>query len=166
MLDDIGLAVRGDFAAIVSIRSTIDLNDLLKAVIVTVEAELGQHNRFALSVPTGIQVTGDAVSLKRAFHEILSNAVRFSKQETSIQVRAELEDSTVKVEITDQGIGIPQDEQARIMTPFFRGSNINERGGLGLGLTLAHDVVKAHQGTLNVSSQERIGTTVTVSLPS
>jgi PAS domain S-box-containing protein len=165
MLDDIGLAVRGDFAAIDSIRSTINMLDLLKAVIVTVEAELEQPQRFALNAATGLQVTGDGVSLKRAFHEILLNAARFSNQGTSIQVQAELEDRAVKVQIADQGIGIPLDEQARIMTPFFRGSNINERGGLGLGLTLAHDVITAHQGTLNVSSQEGAGTTVTVSLP-
>lgn len=165
MLDDIGLAVRGEFAAIDTVRSTIDLMDLLKAEILTVEAELEQQPRFALSVPTGLQVTGDVVSLKRAFHEVLSNAARFSNQGTSIQVQAELEDRSVKVQITDQGIGIPLDEQARILTPFFRGSNINERGGLGLGLTLAHDVITAHQGRLRVSSQEGAGTTVTVTLP-
>ncbi len=67
MLDDIGLAVRGDFAAPDSIRSTINLMDILKAVIVTVETELEQQQRFALSVDTGLQVTGDVVSLKRAF---------------------------------------------------------------------------------------------------
>jgi len=165
MLDDIGLAVRGEFAAIDSVRSTIDLMDLLKAETVTVEAELEQQPRFVLNVPTGLQVTGDVVSLKRAFHEVLSNAARFSNQGTSIQVQAELEDRAVKVQIIDQGIGIPLDEQARIMTPFFRGSNINERGGLGLGLTLAHDVITAHQGRLRVSSQEGAGTTVTVTLP-
>ncbi len=165
MLDDIGLAVRGEFAAIDTVRSTFDLMDLLKAEIVTVEAELEQQPRFALSVPTGLQVTGDVVSLKRAFHEILSNAARFSNQGTSIQVQAELEDRAVKVQITDAGIGIPLDEQARILTPFFRGSNINERGGLGLGLTLASDVITAHQGRLRVSSQEGAGTTVTVTLP-
>lgn len=165
MLDDIGLAVRGEFAAIDTVRSTINLMDLLKAEAVTVEAELEQQPRFALSVPAGLQVTGDVVSLKRAFHEILSNAARFSNQGTSIQVQAELEDRDVKVQITDQGIGIPLDDQARILTPFFRGSNINERGGLGLGLTLAHDVITAHQGRLIVSSQEGAGTTVTATLP-
>lgn len=166
MLDNISVVVRSDSDTHGRIKDIINLLDLLKEVVIAVEAELDQSNRFVLNVPESLHFHGDTIRLKQAFREIFMNAARYSGRDTFIQVRAELQETTVKIQIKDQGIGIPPDEQARIMEPFFRGSNINERGGLGLGLPLAHDVVKAHEGRLSVSSQEHVGTTVTVSLPS
>lgn len=72
-------------------------------------------------------------------------------------------DGTITIRIRDNGVGIPADEQARIFEPFFTTKPMGE--GTGLGLSLSHDIVKSHGGTLQAQSQEGEGTEFVVTLP-
>ena len=74
-------------------------------------------------------------------------------------------DSSINVQITDEGIGILPHERQRLTEPFFRGSNIGEISGLGLGLTIARSAVEAHGGTITFEDLEGHMTTVTIWIP-
>jgi signal transduction histidine kinase len=69
------------------------------------------------------------------------------------------------LQVKDQGIGIPLEDQAHLFETFHRASNIRNIPGTGLGLAIVKRSVDSHGGTINVSSQVGVGTTVTVTLP-
>ena len=73
--------------------------------------------------------------------------------------------SFLEMEIADQGVGIPEEEQAHVFEPFFRGSNVGMRRGIGLGLDIVSDALRLLQGTVTLSSNLGEGTTVLVKIP-
>lgn len=77
----------------------------------------------------------------------------------------EYQEDTIVFRITDQGIGIPAEDQAKLFTCFHRGANVGKVPGTGLGLSIAKQCIEAHQGTIAVQSEVEKGTTFTVTLP-
>jgi signal transduction histidine kinase len=112
-------------------------------------------------------VIGDVTHLERVVSNLLSNAAKFSRPRSRIVVRLEPVGSELQLTVTDSGIGIPEAEQSRIFSRFFRSSlaMADEIQGTGLGLSLVQTVVEWHQGSVWVDSVEGQGTTVTVRLP-
>lgn len=165
MLDDIGMVIRGSFVSEKLQKSRICLQEIIEDVI----GKLGKNDypqeRFELNLHEGLIIHGDYGNLKRAFYEIISNAARFSEHNTPIQIQATASDEQVRLQVSDQGIGIHSDDVAHAFEPFFRGRNIDEIGGLGLGLTIAQAVIQAHQGTIELESQLGTGTRITVTIP-
>jgi signal transduction histidine kinase len=100
-------------------------------------------------------IRADAVKLEQVFSNLIGNALKFTPQggKVSIVTRNETSDKLV-VEVSDTGIGISADALSRIFSPFEQGdSSIHSRyGGLGLGLSIARTLMKAHGGTLEVES--------------
>jgi two-component system, OmpR family, phosphate regulon sensor histidine kinase PhoR len=113
------------------------------------------------------QVIADRGHIQRVVHNLLTNALKFSRREGRITVRLAADDETVVLSVADTGIGIPADEQERVFARFFRSSlsMAGEIQGAGLGLALVQTVVEWHGGTVEVASVEAEGTTVTVRLP-
>ena len=101
------------------------------------------------------------------FENLLSNAVKYSPEGGNIQFDL-ICDPIKKVAtfyIQDQGIGIPEADQARLFESFYRASNVQSIQGTGLGLVIVKRCVDAHRGQINVASQVGIGTKFTVVLP-
>lgn len=98
---------------------------------------------------------------------LLSNAVKYSPQGETIRfdLICDQTEGIATFCIQDLGIGIPQSEQAHLFESFYRASNAKTIQGTGLGLVIVKNCVDAHQGTINVSSQEGKGTTFTIVLP-
>ncbi len=122
---------------------------------------------FAVTVdvaPDLPPVRGDRTALRLALDNVVDNAIRYSGPVKALNVIARGADDTVVLEITDRGIGIPQDELALVTRRFFRGRGA-KAGGSGLGLTIAHRIVTDHVGTLALFSAPGGGTTVRISLP-
>jgi two-component system phosphate regulon sensor histidine kinase PhoR len=109
----------------------------------------------------------DKVEMERVVLNLLSNAVKFSHDGDRITVRLRREGAEVALSVTDTGIGIPDEEQGRLFSRFFRSSLAvaEEIQGSGLGLTLVQSVVEWHDGTVELDSVEGEGTTVTIRLP-
>jgi PAS domain S-box-containing protein len=163
MLDQIGLVINGNFKPSKLYRDWTDIAVLCQQAATDVEAQVNQKDRFALEMPASAIFYADEQVIRAAIIHILRNAVRFSSD--SIMLQLEQGDSGITLRVVDTGIGILPDEQQRIFEPFYRGSNIDEIGGLGLGLTLAQAAIEAHNGTIRVSSAPAQGTIVTVWLP-
>jgi heavy metal sensor kinase len=113
-----------------------------------------------------ITVIGDKLRLQQLFTNLIDNAIKYT-QEGSIRITIEKREDNARVQVTDTGIGIPQEEQEKIFNRFYRieKSRSKETGGVGLGLSIAEWIVQAHQGRIEVESELNRGSTFTVYLP-
>lgn len=118
-------------------------------------------------IPAPAMVSGNALSFKEAITNLLLNAIKYTPQHGTVSARTERLDNSVVVEISDTGIGVPPEEQARIFEEFYRASNARqvEPEGDGLGLSLVKRVVEMHAGTISFSSRLGSGTTFRIVLP-
>ncbi|MGC9348431.1 MAG: sensor histidine kinase [Anaerolineae bacterium] len=110
-----------------------------------------------------ITATANADALKQVLLILVDNAVKHA--EGPIQLRLDEDDDCVNISIQDSGPGIPPDLQDRLFDRFHRGDVSRSTPGFGLGLSIAHALTKAQQGTLQVESEPGKGSTFTVRLP-
>ncbi|CAN5286865.1 ATP-binding protein [soil metagenome] len=115
----------------------------------------------------GSQVYGDEGLLVLALHNLIANAVQYSPEGTRIGVGVRVHEGIVEIAVTDQGIGIPEEDLGRVFERFFRVDQARSRntGGTGLGLSIVKHVVENHGGDLRVWSQTGHGSTFTIRLP-
>ena len=141
--------------------------DMDKLCQETIHALQGRVKRKFSYTLHGINrdILADSHLTQQMLTSLLSNAVKFSKEGSEVTVTLSHTPDHMKLEIRDTGIGIPEKEQARLFEPFFRASNVDAVGGTGLGLALTKHGVDLHDGTITVSSQQGVGTTVAVTLP-
>lgn len=107
----------------------------------------------------------DKFLLKNILTNLLSNAIEYSPHDAEIQLSAELKKDTLKIRVTDQGIGIPENEQHQIFKRFYRGQNANNVEGTGLGLNIAKKYIRLLKGTIEFTSQLNKGTTFIAIIP-
>lgn len=98
------------------------------------------------------QVVTDYTHLQRLIMNLLSNAIKFSEADQLVEVEWGVVDKQFLIVVRDSGIGIPLEDQDRIFDIFYRGSNIETRRGLGLGLSIVKTIVTAFNGTIRVES--------------
>ncbi len=108
-------------------------------------------------------VSGDDFLLKTAFSNIIENACKYSGDH-SVDVDIEFTDEGLSVIFTDRGIGIPQEDLEHISEPFHRGSNVGAPGH-GIGLSLVFQIIKNHNGSVDIGSVPGQGTTVRLGFP-
>lgn len=121
--------------------------------------------------PSGLVVRGDRVQLISGIGNLVDNAVKYSEHGSTVVVTASASgapDSGVVLSIEDEGIGIPESDLDRIFERFYRVDRGRGRdtGGTGLGLSIVRHVVRNHNGTIKVTSEEGVGTTFVMALPS
>jgi two-component system sensor histidine kinase ArlS len=109
-------------------------------------------------------VYGNGELLFTAIKNIVSNACKYS-DEHKAYIRLQVNEDEVIVYIEDHGIGIPQSELKYIFQPFYRVNNTSANSGFGLGLSLAHRIIKLHKGTIDVNSEPGRGTLFALTLP-
>jgi signal transduction histidine kinase len=121
--------------------------------------------KIDVDVPAEIPaVRADRVAIGLLLNNLVDNAIRYSKDTRSLRIQASSENDRVVLEVTDKGIGIPQDEIAWVTRKFYRGRR-SPSGGSGLGLAIAERIAVDHRGTLEIRSVVEGGTTVRVTLP-
>ncbi|RAM50194.1 MAG: histidine kinase [Hapalosiphonaceae cyanobacterium JJU2] len=96
---------------------------------------------------------------------LLLNAIKYSPQGGNIYLLLKCELEATIFQVKDEGIGIPQPEQQKIYEPFYRGQNVEDIVGTGLGLAVVKKCVELHQGEIFVESKVGVGTTFTVKIP-
>jgi two-component system phosphate regulon sensor histidine kinase PhoR len=121
-----------------------------------------------IRLPEGLpNVRGDSNGLQEVLQNLLDNAVQYTPAGGRLEVSASNEGDTVRVTVSDTGIGIPQAEQERIFERFYRvdAARSREAGGTGLGLSIARHIVEAHDGALWVESAVGAGSHFHFSIP-
>ncbi len=146
--------------------SPLDLPELLRTVLdEAADARPEAAERLAYDGPAHLTVRARPLSLKRAFANLVANAVDYGG---SASVRLVLaEDGMLVVEIEDDGPGISPQELDRVFEPFHRGepSRNRETGGVGLGLPIARNIMRAHGGDVTLANRARGGVKATATLP-
>jgi len=115
----------------------------------------------------GTRVWGDETMLITALHNLILNAVQYSASPSRVGIGIAVADDVIEIAVTDQGIGIPEDEVDRVFERFFRVDQARSRatGGTGLGLSIVKHVAQNHGGDVRVWSQPGRGSTFTIRLP-
>jgi PAS domain S-box-containing protein len=110
---------------------------------------------------------GDRQRIGQVVDNLVSNALKFTPAGGTVGVRAYPHRSAVRIEVTDTGMGISDDEQSQLFERFFRTARAQEEAipGVGLGLSISKAIVEAHDGRISVRSAEGVGTTFFVDLP-
>lgn len=147
-----------------------------KVDIDSVVAQAVDRNRVAaeshrISLVTGgdagAEVYGDEHLLVTAVHNLIANAIQYSPDGFRVGIGVTNSDGVVEIAVTDQGVGIPENERDRVFERFFRVDNARSRhtGGTGLGLSIVKHAVQNHGGDVRVWSQQGSGSTFTIRLP-
>jgi len=156
--------------------STLDLHrepTLVASVVDDVRSQIGP-SAAATSVelvlnccPGSGTVLIDRLQIDRALLNLLTNAVKFTPPGGRVSLQAHRENADLVFTIADNGVGIPEDEQDRLFTRFFRSSTATRMAiqGTGLGLVIVKRIVDEHGGTISVASAPQVGTTITVTIP-
>lgn len=166
LIEDLLDAARIEAGALELKMSYMQLDDIAES---TVEAlrPIERDHMFALDFPSDFPVVrGDSERLRQVLRNLLSNAVKYSPPDSLIRVGGHVEPDRVVVSVSDEGPGIPLDEQDHLFERFSRGADAQDKtSGAGLGLYLSKAIVEAHDGEIWVESAPGQGTTFYVSLP-
>jgi two-component system phosphate regulon sensor histidine kinase PhoR len=169
LIDDLLTLARIESGSIRLVHAPVDIAGLLTAAASTI-APAAAAAGVALEVtsdPACPTVMGDGGQLERVVLNLISNAVKFTPAGGSVRVCARPSTDGVVIEVSDTGIGIPEAEQPRLFSRFFRASNATDAAiqGTGLGLTIVRSMVEHHGGRIDVRSAPGVGTTMLVTLP-
>jgi two-component system phosphate regulon sensor histidine kinase PhoR len=169
LIEDVFTLAKLESEAFAAAAEPVNVVDVVTAAVAAVgpSASAGEL-QLSSSLPDGaVLVRGDVSQLDRVFINLLSNAVKFTPAGGRVQVTGTLGDGWVTLRVADTGIGIPEAEQDKLFTRFFRASTATERAipGTGLGLAIVSTIVSAHDGEIALRSRAGEGTTVTVRLP-
>ena len=151
-------------------REPIYINLVMAEAVERVRAAADQrHITIELAEPDPpVHVLGDRRQLVSAIHSLLENAVAFSYEGGTVRVEGGQADQSVRLSVSDSGVGIPSRDLDRIFERFYRVDHgrSRETGGTGLGLSIVRHVAANHQGRVEVDSREGEGSTFTLILPS
>ncbi|HXJ57381.1 MAG TPA: PAS domain S-box protein, partial [Verrucomicrobiae bacterium] len=166
MMEEILVLSRLDAGKLDFQPSPLDLESFCRRAVDEVSSATQRRCSIALSVAPALPpAQADERLLGHIFTNLLSNAVKYSEGGASVQVDVCRRGLQAVCVIRDQGIGISEDDQARLFTAFHRGANVGSRSGTGLGLVLVKRCVELHGGHVQIRSVLAQGTTVTLRLP-
>ena len=114
---------------------------------------------------TPIQITGDEDLLETVWDNLFTNAVKYNKENGSIQITIKEQEHHIIIEFQDSGIGLRESEIPHLFERFYRADSSRTREGTGLGLAIVKEIIELHGGEIHVSSEFDKGTTFTVTLP-
>jgi signal transduction histidine kinase len=149
-------------------RTVVGVADLVAGSVERVAPHAAQRRvHVEVAIDPTLRVDGDETDLTRALSNLLDNAVKFSPSPGRVEVTGSALGDEVVIRIVDAGIGIPADDIPRLFEKFFRAANVQSAAipGVGLGLSIARQIVEAHAGTIEVESVVGTRTTLTVRLP-
>ncbi|MDO5795005.1 MAG: ATP-binding protein [Turicibacter sp.] len=144
------------------------LNELLTDCIVqTLNIANLKHQKIMLEAVEDYCIEGDYIKLQHCFLNLLTNAIHYSGEQTTITVKIKQRTSNIEVQVIDQGIGIPAADIPHIFERFYRVDRARSRhtGGTGLGLSIVASIIEAHGGSIKVKSELNKGSNFIVTLP-
>ena len=142
------------------------LAELGDAVLIYMERAKKDGIRIIYDEPEMLPfVYGDKNRIRQVFINIIDNAIKYSDADGLVEITAEAvdEDKAVRVTVRDHGCGIKKSDLGKVKIKFYKPNHT--RRGSGIGLAVADEIVGLHNGTLDIDSEEGVGTTVTITLP-
>ena len=142
----------------------IELDKIIKKCCQSVELDAMKKNIRICPESNNYKVFADPKWTEEVFFFFFENAIKYSSNNTEVTIKPILYESFVCVQIIDNGIGIPEQEQGKIFQRFYRGTNVTDKQGFGIGLYLAREVLRKQQGYMKIKSKLNKGTIVEVFL--
>lgn len=166
MVEDLLYLARSDARTAGMPMESIELSALLAEVTHELQA-LARTREIEFEIKaTSAAVTGNRPALRRLFLALLDNAVKYSPAGAPVSINLHHNGRSAVVEVSDRGAGIAPEDLPHIFQRFYRGDKARSNGGHGLGLSLASAIAKAHNGTIEVRSEQSAGgATLRVSIP-
>ena len=168
-IDDLTSASKADAGKIISDeKERIDIGELTKKVAASMKMFIEEKKLiFEYNIAVDANVAGDMNPLRRSLANLISNAIKYSPEGGLVQVVVRAKGGKVIWEISDHGIGIPEEEQEEVLSGYYRAKNAKRSAvsGTGLGLYYVKKVVEAHNGNLTIFSEIDKGTKVAIALP-
>lgn len=150
-------------------KSAFDINRIIKGTCETFEGTCQQKGiTFDLTFPdVSVMVYADMGKIQQVLYNLVDNAIKFSREKSSIDIQVNVKNEKVFVSVKDHGIGIPKANLKKIWTRFFKSdeSRGKDKRGTGLGLSIVKEIMQAHQETIDVISTEGAGTEFIFRLP-
>jgi PAS domain S-box-containing protein len=165
MIDDILVIGKMEAHKLMIQPTPIELIQFCHSLIAEMQSSSGEQPLTVISRHRHLVAELDEKLLRSILTNILSNAIRYSRNQNPIHLQLLKRNGHVTFRISDRGIGIPPEDLPYLFEPFHRGKNVSNIPGTGLGLNIVKRFVDLHNGQTKVDSKLNIGTTFTISLP-
>lgn len=148
-------------------KTEVDLLELAGNVVRNFETQAAEKKIRCTLKGVPVVVAADRSRIQQVVTNLVSNAIKYSNENGSVQIRIDDRGDMAAIIVEDEGIGIAQEEQKLIFERFYRTDKSRDRrtGGAGIGLTIVKAIVMAHGGRIEVESEEGRGSSFVVSLP-
>jgi signal transduction histidine kinase len=147
----------------------VNLHSIIEQVLSSMRLVLEKRKITVNYIPSGndFEFEGSEVHMTNVIYNLVDNAIKYSNENTSIDIHLHNTDSQLQFSIADHGIGIAQEYHKKVFEKFFRvpTGDIHNVKGYGLGLNYVSEVVRSHRGTITVNSSAGEGSCFTISLP-
>jgi len=169
LVDGLLLLARADAGVLRMDLRPMDLSQLVEEIYGQVKVLAEAHNiTLTLGHMESISIHGDYERLRRLLLNLVDNGIKYTPAGGRITLSLQKDRGWASLQIADSGLGIPNDEKELVFQPFYRANEARKSGkeGVGLGLSIANSIAKAHEGKIDFESIPGHGTVFTVLLPS
>ena len=142
-----------------------EVDDFMEQIIDEVSLMAKGNQKIIHTHKGGRKLYADEHLLKNILINLLSNGIKYSKENQNVEIRTDDQDEHLKIQVKDHGIGIPMEDQKNMFTRFFRANNVTNIQGTGLGLTIVKRYLDLMNGKIWFESEEGKGTTFFVEIP-
>ncbi len=169
LISDLLTISRLDFLTDIS-RERVSLERIMHDIMERVQPLADKHE-VALSFNCQCEQTphllANQMDITRCLHNIIENAIHYTEAGGSVTVAVQREGAFVRIDVSDTGMGIAEEDLPKIFQRFYRSDKARStsKGGTGLGLAIAKRIVELHGGTINVQSEVGVGSTFSIRLP-
>ena len=149
-------------------KEKFNLDDEIKSIInLYIDVAKTQQKIMNLNLNYNEDIYADVNKIKELLIILLDNSLKYTEPNDSIEIKTYKKDSKCVIEVIDSGIGISKEDQEHIFERFYRAekSRTREKGGMGLGLSIAYNIVKLHKGNIRIDKNVKKGTRMIVRIP-
>jgi two-component system sensor histidine kinase KdpD len=142
-----------------------EIQDLIGTALEQLGSRLANRN-IQVNIPADFPLVHlDFTLMTQVLVNVLDNAIKYSSADSTIEVSAQLLDTSIRIQIADRGVGIPSEDLQRVFDKFYRVQRPESVTGTGLGLSISKGIVEAHHGNIYASARPDGGTVITIELP-
>ncbi|PJJ83865.1 PAS domain-containing sensor histidine kinase [Mucilaginibacter auburnensis] len=147
-------------------KKEFDLHDLVEEVVKEIAFTASTHT-IKYNLCDHIMINADADKIGSVLTNLISNAIKYSPKGKDVEIKCGIENNKAVVSVTDEGIGLSPEDQAKVFDRYFRVESNNTRhiSGFGIGLYLSAEIIRRHDGEIGVKSESGHGSTFYFSLP-
>ncbi|HEX2906053.1 MAG TPA: PAS domain S-box protein [Phototrophicaceae bacterium] len=166
MLDDVSTVIRAETGRLEFNPTALNLETLCQGIMEETRTTIGvAHHLFFDFWGDLADIYADPKLIQHMLRNLLTNAVKYSPPGRDIRLDVIRDTWALLIQVSDEGLGIPEADQSRLFEPYFRASNVRDINGTGIGLKIIKDAVDLHGGQIEVLSREGEGTTFIIYLP-